>query len=92
VLQILDRPAWRTRPRSPIPAARQRRYPEHMTTPAEHQPAGGADDLLAAAGIEVTEEGKQRARDRRHEAERRWTPEQWAALAAQLGLPPRAAA
>jgi hypothetical protein len=67
------------------PVAGHRRYAEHMTTPAEHRPAGGADDLLAAAGITVTEEGKQRARARRLAAQAWWTPERRAALRAKLG-------
>ena len=39
------------------------------------------------AGIEVTEEGKARARRRRRDFEARWTPEKWAMLRRRLGLP-----
>ncbi len=55
-----------------------------MTTSPEHQPADNVDDLLAAAGIVITEEGKQRAKQRRLAIEAEWTPEKWAALHAQL--------
>ena len=51
----------------------------------------GTADLLAAVGVTVTEEGKARARARLAEAEARWTPEKWAALRTQVGLPARAA-
>ncbi|MFI5841352.1 hypothetical protein ACIA8K_16780 [Catenuloplanes sp. NPDC051500] len=63
------------------------RPPDHhlSPTPGEHRPANGADDLLAAAGITVTEEGKRRARARRLAAEAWWTPERRAALRAMLG-------
>lgn len=61
-----------------------------MTTP-DHDSSADLDALFAAAGISVTDEGKQRARARREAAEARWTPERWAALRAQLGLPSRAA-
>ena len=61
-----------------------------MTTP-QPEPSADLDALFAAAGISVTTEGKQRARDRREAAQARWTPERWAALRAQLGLPSRAA-
>ncbi|MEU7586805.1 hypothetical protein AB0A95_10945 [Micromonospora sp. NPDC049230] len=50
-----------------------------------------SEDVLAAAGIVVTPEGKARARERLSEAKRRWTPELDAELRAQLGLPARAA-
>lgn len=61
-----------------------------MTAPTpDARPTG--DDVLAAAGIVVTVEGKARARERRLAAEARWTPERWNALRAQLGLPPRTA-
>lgn len=72
------------RPHPASPDIAYRRYPEQMTTPAEHQPAGGADDdLLAAAGIQPTEAGKQRFRDRLAAFHERWTPERWDALDAQ---------
>lgn len=66
------------------PVPEDRRYPEAMTTSPEHQSAGGTDALLAAAGIVVTEEGKQRAKQRRLAIEAEWTPERWDALHAQL--------
>ena len=47
------------------------------------------EELLAAAGITVTEEGKARARARLDAAGARWTPEKWAALREQVGLDPR---
>jgi hypothetical protein len=61
-----------------------------MTTP---RPGSDSDvsALLDAAGITVTEEGKARARRRLAEARARWTPERWARLREQIGLPPRAA-
>lgn len=62
-----------------------------MTTTPDHDSSADLDALFAAAGINVTDEGKQRARARREAAEARWTPERWAALRAQLGLPNRAA-
>jgi hypothetical protein len=55
-----------------------------MTT---SEPANDGDAMLRAAGIEVTEEGKARARRRRREFEARWTPEKWAMLRRRLGLP-----
>ena len=62
-----------------------------MTTMPGHDRSADLDALFAAAGLTVTDEGKERARARREAAEARWTPEQWAALRAQLGLPSRAA-
>jgi len=59
-----------------------------MTTPA---PDASAELSAVLEQDGVTEEGKQRARARRLAAEARWTPEQWAHLRAELGLPPRAA-
>jgi hypothetical protein len=49
------------------------------------------EELLAAAGIEVTEEGKARARAKLDRAASR-TPEQRAALRAKVGLPPKSSA
>jgi hypothetical protein len=60
-----------------------------MTKPGSESSAD-LTALFDAVGITVTEEGKQRARARRRAAEARWTPERWAELRAQLGLPPRA--
>lgn len=54
-----------------------------------HRNSATTDELLAAAGITVTEEGKARARRELDEFDRRWTPERWAALRAKLGLPPK---
>ncbi|MGC4808639.1 hypothetical protein [Micromonospora sp. DT233] len=50
-----------------------------------------SDDVLAAAGIVVTPEGKARARARLRAADQRWTPELRDELRAQIGLPARAA-
>ncbi|MEU8301331.1 hypothetical protein AB0C04_29090 [Micromonospora sp. NPDC048909] len=58
-----------------------------------NSPETGArsEEILAAAGIVVTAEGKARARRKLDDAERRWTPELDAELRAQIGLPARAA-
>ncbi|WP_319459550.1 hypothetical protein [Micromonospora sp. RTP1Z1] len=60
---------------------------------ASQSPDTGTDTaaMLAAAGIEVTDEGKARARRRLDDARARWTPELDAAAREQLGLPARAA-
>ena len=42
------------------------------------------EELLAAVGITVTEEGKARAR--LEAADARWTPEKWARFDARLGI------
>jgi hypothetical protein len=57
-----------------------------MTTP-ERQPHASGDDVLREAGFPITEEGKARFRQRLEEIRVRWTPERWAALREQLGLP-----
>jgi hypothetical protein len=57
-----------------------------VTTTPDNGSSANLDALFAAAGITVTDEGKQRARSRREAAGARWTPEQWVALRAQLGL------
>ena len=46
--------------------------------------------LLKSVGINVTEEGIARARRRRLEVAARWTPERWARLRKQVGLPEEA--
>jgi hypothetical protein len=46
------------------------------------------EELLDAAGIVVTEEGRQRARARLDAARARWTPERWSAFWDQLGADP----
>ena len=46
--------------------------------------------LLRSVGINVTEEGIARARRRRLEVAARWTPERWARLRKQVGLPEEA--
>lgn len=46
--------------------------------------------LFDAVGITVTDQGRARARKRLAEASARWTPERWAELRQQLGLPERA--
>jgi hypothetical protein len=62
------------------------RYPSPMTTP-DPDPRANGDDVLRAAGIPITEEGKARFRQRLEEIRLRWTAERWAALREQLGLP-----
>jgi hypothetical protein len=57
-----------------------------MTTP-ERQPRTNGDDVLRAAGFPITEQGKAQFRERLEEIRVRWTPERWAALREQLGLP-----
>jgi hypothetical protein len=52
----------------------------------------GSEEILAAAGIVVTDEGKARARRRLDEAQERWTPDLDAQAREQLHLPPRRAA
>ncbi|MGH3681394.1 MAG: hypothetical protein ACRDT2_14265 [Natronosporangium sp.] len=59
-----------------------------MTQPRPH-PDADVSALLDAAGITVTDEGKARARRRLAEARTRWTPQRWARLREQIGLPPR---
>ncbi|HET8683008.1 MAG TPA: hypothetical protein VFM54_14230 [Micromonosporaceae bacterium] len=61
-----------------------------MTQP-DHDSCEETEELLAAVGITVTEDGKARARARLAEADAAWTPERWAALREQLGLSGRAA-
>ena len=58
---------------------------------SDHEAREGTAELLAAVGVTVTAEGKARARARLDEAAARWTPERWAALRTQLGLPASAA-
>ncbi len=48
--------------------------------------------MLAAVGIQVTEEGKARARAKLAAADAERTPERRAAWRAQMGLPPVTAA
>lgn len=74
-----------------LTAAADGRILSRVTTTPEHDSSASLDALFAAAGISVTDDGKQRARARREAAEAHWTPDQWAALRAQLGLPGRAA-
>jgi hypothetical protein len=62
-----------------------------MTQPG-HDAREDTVEMLAAVGITVTEEGKARARARLAKADARHTPERRAALRAQVGLPPAAAA
>jgi hypothetical protein len=60
--------------------------------PSSPETSADTTALLAAAGITVTAEGKQRARRRLDEARRRWTPERDAAAREQLGLTARTTA
>lgn len=46
-------------------------------------------DLVAAAGITVTDEGRARARAKLDAAKARMTPEKWEELRQQFGRPPR---
>ncbi len=46
------------------------------------------EELNAVLGYEITAEGRARARAKLDAARARWTPERWAALRTQLGLPP----
>jgi hypothetical protein len=57
-----------------------------MTTP-DPDPRTSGDDVLREAGFPITEEGKARFRQRLEELRGRWTPERWAALRDELGLP-----
>ncbi len=58
---------------------------------SERRSDDSTTELLAAAGVTATDEGKARARARIAEAEARWTGERWAELREQLGLPTRTA-
>ena len=62
------------------------RYPSHMTTP-EPKRQMGMRAMLQSIGIDVTDEGIARARQRRVEAKAKHTPELRAAWREQLGLP-----
>lgn len=63
-----------------------------VTNDQERSTPVSTAELLAAAGITVTEEGKARAGQRLAEAEARMTPEKWDANRAQLDMPPKASA
>lgn len=60
------------------------RYAGHMTKPIPDHRSG--DEILAAAGIVVTPEGKARARRLLAEADARWPKERFDELQRQLGL------
>ena len=62
------------------------RYPSRMTTPPP-EPRTDMRAMLQSIGIDVTDEGMARARQRRMEAKARHTPELRAAWREQLGLP-----
>ncbi len=47
---------------------------------------GETRELLDAAGIVVTDEGKERARQRLADADARMTPDRWADLRTKLGV------
>jgi uncharacterized membrane protein len=77
------------------PSARPGQPVRRMLVPVGQPDRDAREDtvqLLAAVGIEVTEDGKARARARLTEADARRTPERQAALRAQVGLPPADAA
>lgn len=74
--------------RSPsIPVLQSRRYPDGMS-----QPTGDVRTdmraMLTAAGIEVTDEGVERARVQMVKVKARRTPEKLNAMRAKLGMPP----
>jgi len=76
-----------------VPRAGHRRYPGNMTTPAEHEPQPGQEDLAAAVGHDVTPERRAKARAWAREVlAHRPDPDDTAATRAALGLPPRHAA
>ncbi|GIJ44261.1 hypothetical protein Val02_11470 [Virgisporangium aliadipatigenens] len=52
---------------------------------SERASADETDAMLAAAGITVTAEGRERARARLRAADERMTPEAWERLRARLG-------
>ncbi|MFC0528726.1 hypothetical protein [Phytohabitans kaempferiae] len=58
----------------------------------DSEPSVSTEELLAAVGIEITEEGKARARERLDRAAAARTPERRDALRAKVGLPPKAPA
>ena len=58
-----------------------------LVTTAEPNPDMSGEEMLRAAGFNLTEEGLRRARERRLAFEAQWTPEKWAALGKQLGMP-----
>ena len=60
------------------------RYPSPMTTP---DPRTNVRAMLQSIGVNVTDEGIARARQRRLEAKAKHTPELRAAWREQLGLP-----
>jgi hypothetical protein len=72
------------------PLDESRAYPEDMAERESDAPVT-TEELLAAVGITVTEEGKARARAKLEAAEARWTPEKWDALRRQVGLDEHAA-
>jgi hypothetical protein len=63
-----------------------------MSASGKQEHSVTTEELLAAAGIEVTDEGKARARARLDRAARARTPERRDALRAKVGLPPKASA
>lgn len=58
-----------------------------MEQDASHDTGRTLADLVEAAGITVTDEGRARARRKLDAAAARMTPEKWAALRAQFGRP-----
>ncbi|MEV4212530.1 hypothetical protein [Micromonospora sp. NPDC049662] len=62
-----------------------------MERPNSADTRGDTAAMLAAAGITVTPEGRDRARARLQAARERWTPARYAKLREQLGLPAHAA-
>jgi hypothetical protein len=58
-------------------------YSSPMTTP---NPSTDMRAMLHSAGIDVTDEGVQRAKERRREFQENWTPERFAELRRRLNL------
>jgi len=67
-----------------------------MTQPdGAHEPrssVSATEELSAALGVEITDEGKARARERLDRAAAARTPERRDALRAKVGLPPKSSA
>jgi hypothetical protein len=58
----------------------------------ESRSSSSTEELSAALGVEITEEGKARARRELDEHRAAMTPERWNALRAKLGMPRRPSA
>jgi hypothetical protein len=58
----------------------------------ESRSSSSTEELSAALGVEITEEGKARARRKLDEAAARMTPERWNANRQQLHMAPKTSA